>query len=163
MALENLISIEFTQQEKDTLNTALGNIENVLKNKVINLTPEERQQYGRIANKTEDWIRKIKEYMDKYPDFVPRYVDSKEYSKDFQSRKDIEPVLKRLAILTEKLDDTQKLISSDLYQNAISFYRNVKLSAQENVPGSSTVYKDLQAQFPGKGAKGTIKQEPSLN
>ncbi|CEN50089.1 conserved hypothetical protein [Capnocytophaga canimorsus] len=47
MAFENLVSITFTQQELNTLDEALKNIENVLKGKMQNLTPEERRQYGK--------------------------------------------------------------------------------------------------------------------
>ena len=43
MALDNLISIEFTQLELDDISTALTSISNILAGKVINLTPEERQ------------------------------------------------------------------------------------------------------------------------
>ena len=100
--------------------------------------------------KTENWIRKVKDFMFEYPDLVPRYIEPKEHLKDFNARMVIEPMLTRLASITERMDDTQKLISSDLYQNSLSFYRSVKLSAKENAPGSKTVYNELKAQFPGR-------------
>jgi hypothetical protein len=67
MALENLISVEFTQDELNKLDDALKVIETILVGKAINLTPEQRSPYGRIGNRTENWIDKIKQYMDDNP------------------------------------------------------------------------------------------------
>ncbi|OJX30970.1 MAG: hypothetical protein BGO86_00825 [Chryseobacterium sp. 36-9] len=43
MALENLISVEFTNAELTKLDDAISMIESVLLGKTINLTPEQRQ------------------------------------------------------------------------------------------------------------------------
>ena len=44
MAIDNLISVEFTEQELTRLGNALNEIAQVFSGKVINLTPEERKQ-----------------------------------------------------------------------------------------------------------------------
>ncbi len=155
MALENLISVQFTPAELTAIDAALTAIEGALAGKTINLTPEERQQHGRIGNKTENWIEKVKGYMDGNPALVPAYIDKAEHDKDYATRKDIAPLLNRLNGIFEQLDDTQKLISSDLYTNSIAFYRNLKISSEQNVPGSTAIYNDLKAQFPRTGKKAT--------
>ncbi|MBK5283858.1 MAG: hypothetical protein JJE25_00510 [Bacteroidia bacterium] len=150
MALENLISIAFTPAELAAIDGALTVIETTIAGKVVNLTPEERQQYGRIGNRTENWIDKVKGYMDANPTLVPPYIDTIEHKKDFEARKSMTPRLNRITSVFEMLDDTQKLISSDLWTNSIDFYRNVKIASQQNVPGSTAIYQDLKAQFPGR-------------
>ena len=50
MALDNLISIEFTQSELDQIDLHLQGIEAVINTKMVNLTPEQRSQYGSINN-----------------------------------------------------------------------------------------------------------------
>jgi hypothetical protein len=162
MALENLISVEFTQDELNKLDDALKVIETILVGKAINLTPEQRSQYGRIGNRTENWIDKIKQYMDDNPKLVPAYLDKAEYDKDYKTRKDIAPRLNRLTSICESMDDTQKLISTDLYGNSIAFYRNLKITAQQNVAGSSAIYADLKTQFPGNpGSKAGGNNPPT--
>lgn len=150
MALENLISITFTAAELTAIDNAVAAIEAALAGKVVNLTPEERQQYGRVSNRTENWIDKVMGYMDANPALVPGYIDRMEHRKDYDVRKLIATRLNRLASVFESLDDTQKLISSDLWTNSIAFYRNVKIASQQNVPGSTAIYNDLKAQFPGR-------------
>jgi len=43
--------------------------------KTINLTPEERQFYGKINDKTENWITKVHYYMNEHPEMVPFYIN----------------------------------------------------------------------------------------
>ncbi len=153
MALDNLISFELTAAELTEIDAAIEKIAKIIDGKVINLTPEERSQYGRIANRTENWIDKVKGYMDGNDSLIPNYISKTEYDKDYSARKTLQPRLNKLNAIVESLDDTQKLISTDLYSNSIAFYRNLKVAAQQNVPGSTVMYQDLQAQFPGPGKK----------
>ena len=50
MALENLISVSFTEEELIQLDSHLLGIRQILTGKTVNLTPDQRRQYGRIAN-----------------------------------------------------------------------------------------------------------------
>ena len=54
MAFENLIQLSFTAEELKKIDDSLAEIEKVLKGKMHNLTPEERKQYGSIAEQVED-------------------------------------------------------------------------------------------------------------
>ncbi len=157
MALENLISIEFTQQDQDELNKACDLIENLLKKRVINLTPEERQLYSRVNNETEHWVSKIRTYIDQKPELVPFYMDVNEFDKDLAARKVFSPLENRLASILESISDSNILLGNDVYHSAITFYRNVKNASRENVPGTTHIYKDLAEQFPGKPK--TVKTE----
>jgi len=164
--LDNHVSIEFTPQEESDLDDALTTIEKVLAPKVINLTPDERQRYARVDNKTENWITKTQGYMEQKPELVPFYVDKAEFDKDLDARKSIKPRLNRVASMLESMEDTNMLISTDVYTAAVAFYRNVKNAASQNVPGITSIYEDLKEQFPGrpKSVTGTKSfTEPSVN
>ena len=154
MSLENLISFELSDPDWQAIDDALAIIEGKLAGKVINLEPEERSRHGRISNKTENWVQKVKNYMDLNPTWVPAYIDQAEHGKDLGSRAKIMPRLIRLASISEGLDDTNLLISSDIWHNSIAFYRNLKISAQQNVPGTTSAYNDLKTQFPGRPNSG---------
>jgi len=157
MALDNLVSIEFTQAELDKLKLAIADIDTVLAGKAINLTPEERHHYARVSYEMLPWVQKSFGYMHTEPTLVPAYIDMPELEKDFKARTDIEPNYTSLRSTFEKLDDLMLLLGHDMYTSCIAFYKAVKAASVSNVPGSTTIYQDLAQQFPGrpKSADGT--------
>lgn len=150
MAIDNLITVSFKPEEVKQINEALFTIEKIIKDKVVNLTPEEKQLYGKIGDNTENWVSKVTGYMEQKPELVPFYLDKEEFKRDQESRKAILPILNRISSIQESLDDTAKLISTDVYNSALAYYRNIKLIAQQNVPGTTGIYQDLANQFPGR-------------
>ena len=60
MAIDNMISVEFTEQELTKLGNALNEVMQLLSGKVVNLSPEERMQYGSIADKNKVFVDKCK-------------------------------------------------------------------------------------------------------
>jgi len=158
MALEDLVSVELTHQEITDVTTALDSIITIIKPKAKNLTPAERQLYGRVRYEFEVWIDKTRAYMTGNPTLVPPYIDMTEYEKDYNARAAMKPIESKLQQLYEMFDDTFVLLGHDLYTNSIAFYNAVKTAAKNNVPGSTTIYQDLKQQFPGGGKK---KEDPA--
>ena len=150
MAIDNLITVSFNADEVSKINEALNTIETVIKGKVVNLTPEEKQLYGKLGDNTENWVAKVSSYMDQKPELIPFFLNKDEFTRDQKSRKAILPILNRISSIQESLDDTAKLISTDVYNSALAYYRNIKLVSQQNVPGTTTIYQDLANQFPGR-------------
>jgi hypothetical protein len=60
MALDNLISLSFSKSDLETIDKAIQDIQTVLVGKTINLTPDQRQQYGRIAEQNKLFVNKAK-------------------------------------------------------------------------------------------------------
>jgi len=147
MALDNLISLSFSNEELTAIDQAIQAIHTALSGKTINLTPEQRQQYGRIAEQNKLFVNKTKSYMEQYPGFVPGFLDKAEFDRDFAAREQIEQRLQRLDSLNEQLSDTKVLLDHDNYHNAISFYRNIKFLSEENVPGTNVIYEDMKQFF----------------
>lgn len=159
MASENLLSIELNAHELQQIDKALSDLEMVTQNKFINLTPDERKEYSRIGHKTEDWIVRVKNYMEQYPELVMKHIDTTEFYKDFEVRQALLPRLRRLNAIFNRFEDTAMLIGSDLYHSGIVFYRGAKVAAQTNAPNAQTVYADLQKQFPGRTSKSKKNEE----
>ncbi len=159
MSKNNLISTSFTAEELSTLDNALNQIREVLKGKMVNLSPEERTQYGAIAEQNKLFVDKAKNYMEKYPEFVPPFVDKAEFDKDYALRKVLEDRLIMLTGITEQVSDTKKLADNDNYQNALTFYRNIKFLSKEDVPGTTNIMQDLSQFFNRTGAKKDEKTE----
>lgn len=148
----NLISITFSQEEIDDIRECLDTVELIILAKATNLSPEEKQFYGKLGNKTESWVGKVKEYMEKQPESVPFYIDKPEFDRDVQSRADIIPILERVNNLREALNDTIKLLSTDIYNAALAYYRHIKLSNQQNQKGMAEIYEDLTKEFSGRSS-----------
>ena len=150
MAIENQISVTFTAEELTTIDTALTSIEKILKNKCINLTPEQRMEFSRLGNRTENWSKKAIDYMSLKPLLVPAFVDVAETNRDNTARQVLMQRFRRIEAIHSCMDDTLMLLGSDIYQSCIAFYRNTKLLAQQHVLDAKPVYEDLSEQFPGK-------------
>ncbi len=159
MTNNNLISITFTEEEVQQIETALTSIEQIISDKVINLTPEERQLYGKLGNRTENWVKRISEYMDQKPELVPIYLDKDEFDRDMKTRETIMPMLRRITGIHESLDDTTKLLSTDIYNASLGYYNNIKLISRQNIPGTTNIAKDLAAQFPRRSKQATISDD----
>ncbi|MBC8755258.1 hypothetical protein H2O64_11275 [Kordia sp. YSTF-M3] len=147
MALENLISIEFTSEELTALDGHLDGIQQVLAGKTVNLTPDQRQQYGSIGNQNKLIVDKAKNYMEQHPNWIPNFLDKTEFDKDYTARQQMEQRTQRLQNLTQQLLDTKTLLDHDNYTNSLSFYRMMRYLAGENEPGSKTVYEDMKVLF----------------
>lgn len=147
MALENLISLSFNKQELETLDVHLKGIQEVLKGKMVNLTPDQRRQYGRIANQNKLIVNKAKTYMEQYPEWVPQFLDKEEFDKDYQAREQLEDRVNFMESISQQMVDTKTLLDHDNYSNALSFYRMMRFLAGENEPGAKTVYENMKELF----------------
>jgi hypothetical protein len=159
MALEDLVSVEFTPAEVTNITEAIDRIISIIGPKAKNLTPAERQMYGKVRYEFEVWIDKARGHMTSNPTLVPPYIDTVEYEKDYVARNVMKPVEAKLKQLYEMFDDTFILLGHDLYINSLAFYNAVKTASKNNVPGSTSIYQDLKQQFPGGGKK---KEDPAV-
>ncbi len=153
MAFENLIQVTFTDEELTKIDSALQSIETVLKGKTVKLSPDERRQYGSIAEQNKLFVNKCKEMMEQYPQHIPSFLDKEEYDRDFVARNQIETRLQRLQSITEQLSDTKVLLDHDNYFNSLTFYRHIKFLSKENIPGIKSIFEALKQFFKGGRSK----------
>ena len=153
MAIDNMISVDFSDQELNKIENALNEVLQVLSGKVINLTPEERTQYGSIGDKNKIFVDKCKAYMEQDPTTVPNTLDKHEFDKDYKARQQMEEPLKKLNRITEMLMDTKILLDFDNYNGSLSYYRYVKFLATQNMPGITSIHADLSQHFQSMGKR----------
>ncbi len=147
MALDNLISVTLTEDEVQTINEAIASINNVLQGKVVNLSPEERRQYGSIADSNKVLVDKCKDYMEQNPETIPPVVDKAEFDRDYATRKQFELPVRSLTRIIEKMKDTKTLLDHDNFHAAMSYYRYIKYLSSQNEPGSTSIYNDLKKHY----------------
>lgn len=153
MALDNLIHIEFTDDEVKKINDAIAQINGVLENKAVNLSPEERRQYGSIADRNKLLVDKVKYYIEQAPETLPRTFDKTEFAADYKARTQLEAPLKALVRVMEKIRDTKTLLDHDNYNAAVNYYRYIKYLSSQNEPGTTSIYQDLKKQYRGSSKK----------
>ena len=149
MAIENLISLQFTDAELQIIDEAITKLEDVIKPKAVQMTPEERQQYGRLGNETEGWSLTVREDCTVNSVCIPAFVDVAEWDRDIVARKLLMPRLARMAALNQMVEDTGRLLGYDIFLTTQAVYRNARFLAGQNVPGSSSYYEKWRVQFPG--------------
>ncbi len=149
MAIDNLISVTFTEDELTQISEAIAQINEIIKDKVINLTPEERTQYGSIADRNKVLVDKCKNYMEQAPETLPRTIDKAEFDADYKARTQIEIPLRNLKRVVEKLTDTKTLLDHDNLQASLTYYRYIKYLAHENEAGTTSIYQDLKQHYKG--------------
>lgn len=154
MPLKDLIQNLLTAADITEITKALDAIEIAIKNKMVNLTPEERQKYGSINEQNKLLVNKINDYHSSHPQYDSPKVDWTEFAADFAIRPVLEKLISRMRSIAEQLDDTKILHDNDNYQQALAQYGYVSYLADQNEPGITTVKEDLAQFFNRSGTGG---------
>ncbi|MFA8435693.1 MAG: hypothetical protein ACEPOZ_14330 [Marinifilaceae bacterium] len=148
MKKNNLIQVTFSTEELETCKNHIEGLDQFASKNTPNLSNEDRRNFGSITQNNKLLIEKIKSLMEQYPERVPPFVDSKEFNKDYQARKQIEEILLQLDIIKRKLTDTKILLDYDNFQDALAFYRSIRYFASEYQNGAIPLYEQLKQYFP---------------
>ena len=149
--MQNLLAISIPPAD---LAKALGFFQQgaaVLAPYLKSLTPEERQQMLKMADKTVAFVTKTRDYAQNNPSFVPAFVDLQEFEQDVDVISGLTPLHQLLEGLALDTDSTMMLADSDAYATALTLYNNIKFLAKNNQPGAQAAYDDLSQRFPSKG------------
>ena len=130
------------------INDAISVINQKLVPLLVALTPDERRELPKMGDKTLAFVTKAVEFMQEYPDLMPRYIEVASAIADFQAVQTLLPLNSQFANLEQLTSDSSMLSGSEAYAATLQFYNAVKLQAKENVPGAETVYNELKARFP---------------
>lgn len=151
MALDNLISIKLTPEQLEKMENAIAQMNEAFAWLSVNLTPEERRQYGRIADRNQVLVDKIKNYLEQYPNTQPPSFDKDEFEADYKARLQLAKPIRALRGILEKIQDTKTLLDHDNYTAAIAYYRYVKYLSSVNEPGVTHIYQDLRKHYQNAG------------
>ncbi len=144
MSKSNLVSVSFTAEELSTLDNALSQIKQVLNGKTVNLTPDEKQLYGKVSEENKLIINKVADVEANYPEHHPPFLDKAEFDRDFKTRTEIESRIAKMQSMLEELTDTKTLLDNDNYTYSIAYYRYIKMLSGQDVPGTTSIYEDLK-------------------
>lgn len=154
MSQENLISAELSAtvaaditEKLKAINTALAGI------LLFNLTGQDRLEMNKLGDKSLAFVEKALEYAANNTALVPSYLDLVEANKDLKLSKDLNNILKQVSTLQRAIEDIAMVAGSEAYDAALVFYASVKGASRVNVPGSQSVFEDLQKRYIAKSKK----------
>ena len=116
---------------------------------LVGLTDSARHALPKMADKSEGFHEKASGYMTTNPEFRPGFVDMVEVGKDQTLRDQMQQFTPQLSTLTQSVQDTLMVVSSELYMADLAYYQSVREAAKRGVPAAKTIYDDLQKRFPG--------------
>ena len=137
------LDVEFSEPDKTALEAAITTIKTILLNKVVNLTPEERQRLYKMRSSRASFVQRVMMYAESNPHLIPSYVDFDAAKRDYAYYLLSLDWAQQLFGIAESLDDTNKAVGSECLNFGIAFYGNVEQAAKRNVPGTTTIYQDL--------------------
>lgn len=155
MPLHNLIVKHITEAHKTAINDHFEGIELILKNYVVNLSPEERQEFGSIDEQNKLFANKVMDFYVSEPDKSSPQVDWTEYMGDYNDRVNCEAWMHRCNSLAEMLKNTKILHDYDNYHNALVDYKYTQYMDDTDTPGYKVKREELAQFFKNSGSGGT--------
>ncbi|MDX1939070.1 MAG: hypothetical protein SFU99_00880 [Saprospiraceae bacterium] len=152
MAQHNQISVILTDEAMREIMDAIAVMQRNLPF-LINMTLDERRTHLKMGDRSFPFVGKSLDYSKSNDHLVPPFLNVTEFDKDMMLISKLNIIERPLLSLTEGISDTKLRAGSEAYSAALLFYQAVKLAAQMNIPGVKTIYEDLRARFPSRGAQ----------
>lgn len=147
MAINNLNQVHLTDEQINNISKALTTLEEAMKTLQVNLTPEDRNRYGRVNEQNKLFINKVKDFAEAEPNLKAPDVNWDEFMNDFKSRNALEKMINRLNALVIKANNSKTLHDFDNYQDALLDYGYTNYRAGSNAVGFERKYDELKQFF----------------
>jgi hypothetical protein len=148
MSNDNRVSAVLTAQDVTDILNSVAAISAKLPF-LINLSPQERRELPKMGDKSIGFDDKCRTYMSSHPEFIPGFVNIDEVNKDRELRVQMMRFYAALIALTDQVDDTLSVVSSEAWMADLAYYQAVREAAKRGMAGAETIYADLQQRFPG--------------
>ncbi len=162
MAISNLNNQHLDREQTQAIIKALADLEKNLASLNVNLTPEDRNRYGRVNEQNKLFINKVNDFSKNQPSLRSFDVDWKEFAQDYESRQFLEMLITRLETLITRANNAKILHDYDNYQDALNDYAYTSFRAGANTAGYEDKYNELK-QFFTKKKKHTEEDEEQDN
>lgn len=158
MSITNLNNRHFSTEEKTTINAAITSLETALSSNLMNLTPEERKQFGSVNEQNKLIINKVKNFYEIKPELASPDVNWEEFLKDYQTRDYIQDIIQRLQGIITGLESAKILHDWDNYQAALTDYGYTQYKKGSGATGYDAKIEELK-QFFFRQIQGKSKTE----
>ena len=124
---------------------------------LVALTPEQRHELPKMAEKTVAFVSKALDYAESNPEFAPKYLDVDALQVDVKAVEDLTSMEQPALNFSTQLNDTIMMCGSEAYIAALMYYNSVKEAARRNVPGAKAIFDDLKIRFEQSKKKEALK------
>jgi hypothetical protein len=125
----NLVDIDLSADDLTAIDAALAALEAGF-SRLLALTPDQRQQLTKMGDKSEAFCRKADAVFGENLAILPANFDLAAYRRDLATMDALRPRLARLSKLSQRGDDTQMAVGSDLMTNALEGYAVLKVTGK---------------------------------
>lgn len=159
MSNKNVVSIVIPPAELAEAQRHLTSALSLLKPYLVALTPEDRMQLPKMADKSFAFVSKTLRYAESNPEFAPPYLNVPELHIDVTAAEQLASLEQYAESLASQLNDTVMQTGSEALKASLMFYSSVKRASEENVPAAKAIYEDLKVRFEkSKKKKDTPKE-----
>lgn len=128
--MQNLVSIHISPADLTAIDGALDLLEQKLGAVLCDLRVDQRQALSKMGDKSESFCRQTIVVLGQNTGALPANFNLAEAQGDLNSLDTLRPRFTRIAQLSEKCDDTELALGSDLMSAALEGYAQLKVSGQ---------------------------------
>jgi hypothetical protein len=158
MSISNLNNVHLNDTQIHAIKQAVVALDNAMQLLQVNLTPEDRNRYGRVNEQNKLFINKIYDYIMNNPDLCSRDVNWEEFKQDYKSRAFLEQLINDLESLITRAKNAKILHDFDNYQDALEDYAYTSFRARSKTVGYEDKHRELK-QFFQKSRKKDEKKD----
>lgn len=147
MSISNLNNVHLNDTQIHAIKQALVALDNAMQLLQVNLTPEDRNRYGRVNEQNKLFINKIYDYIMNNPDLCSRDVNWEEFKQDYKSRAFLEQLINDLESLITRAKNAKILHDFDNYQDALEDYAYTSFRARSKTVGYEDKHRELKQFF----------------
>jgi hypothetical protein len=155
MSKERKLQIAFTEEEIKSINAHFQGLEDILKSKMIQLTPEESRKYGRLGKQTIGWAKEIHDDTLNNPFLVPEFVDAEEWARFTALVNLLTPFTVKLKNLAQQLEDTNRRIGFEVVDACNEVYDFARYYSKKDKPGFKIIYEKWSLRYKKRTKKNT--------
>ncbi|MHB8912370.1 MAG: hypothetical protein ACYC42_06930 [Lysobacter sp.] len=126
---QNLISLSLSAEDLLVIDEALSILELRLRG-LLSLQADERRSLAKMGDKSEAFCRQTLTVLVQNPQVVPPSLNVSEATDDLRAIDTLRPRLARLKRLTERAEDSEMALGSDVMMAALEGYALLKVSGR---------------------------------
>lgn len=149
--MNNIHNQSIPQNVLDQVRSKIDEAIQLVKPYSVVMTADDRASALKVGDKTFTFITKVFAYTKTNPEFIPGYMNMREFDVDFQDAGGHVDVVSLINQLYNYFDDTKLAARSEAYAASLFYYGNVQQAASVNLPGAKAIYDDLKSYFPRTG------------
>ena len=152
MPFINLNDKHFTAEQKTAILETLDQLETLMQPGMVELTPEERTQYGSVNEQNKLVINKVWDFRNNQGALSCPDINWEDFENDYESRRFLENFLARVDKIRQGTMNSKILFDWDNFQATLMDYDYTKYKNSNGVYGYEKKAADLRQFFGGRPA-----------